>query len=363
MAKQDKKDRSDEVRIIGEESDEVVRLDAPKWVPVERKVADSEEKALPHMMGEGVEKVESTVVPLDPETRWLEQAESRESKVIPVGWFVLLGLTIVGIFCWVVFQAPDQDEAMNETGVRAPDGVPVGKYETQVAVEEAARHYARTKELAAAFLEADTVSEKARFVRDQERVLPLMKDYYERNPLAQHTFEEILEYHIVSLRNFPFVALNLKVEGEENIPLLVEDGPQGLKVDWESYVCYQPMSFETLLEERLVEPLDFRVYARPDHFYAYEFADESRFDCYQLTTRDSETIIFGYVERGTKLEEEFRKIFSTDSASGGAIKSPLILSLSFLPGSKASRSVKIHEIRSLLWAYPPDSFQKKTSER
>ena len=359
MAKKDKNDRSDEIRVVADSEsaeEEVVRLDAPKRAPIERKEAASEDRAMPYMMGDAREVEEAKAESVDPENAWLDEAEKKEVNAMPFGWFILLGVAIAGVVFWAVAQnASSSDQGGGgEAGkpmLKGTSDVPLGKMEEAAEIEKAKAHYDEMEVMVAKFLAADSIEERAKYIRDVDRVLPLMRDYYQRNPLEKLVFKDIPEYHVVSLENYAFVALNVGLEGGGAKPLLLEDSPEGLKIDWESFVCYQPMELERFSEERIVEPVELRAYVERDQFYAYDFADESKFACYRLTFRDSDVDLFGYVERGTKLEEEFRKLFPPDAPLG--LKNPLILSVSFLPGSRAPRSVKINDLHSRLWAYPP----------
>lgn len=358
MAKNDKNDRSEEIRVVGDSEEEVVRLDAPRRAPLERKEAASEDRAMPHMMGDAREVEEAKAEAVDPENEWLEEAAKKEGNALPFGWFVLLGITIAGVMFWAI----SQNAASSETGESgggaslSADGetdLPLGRMEELDAIEKAEAHYEAMEGVVTGFFAAGTPEERARYVRDVDRVLPLMKDFYQRNQIETHQFKETLEYHVVSLENYAFIALKVGFEDGDPKPLLLEDSPEGLKVDWESYVCYQPVDIDRFSQERMVEPVEVRAYVKRDLFYAYDFADESKFACYQLTFRDSDVELFGYVERGTKLDREFRKLFP-EGASGG-LKNPLILSVSFVPGSRAPRSVKINDLLSRLWAYPSGS--------
>jgi len=359
MAKNDKNDRSDEIRVVGDTEntvEEVVRLDVPKRAPIERKEAASEDRAMPQMMGDAREVEEAKAEAMDPENAWLEEAEKKEVKAMPFGWFVLLGVVIAGVIFWATVQnalSPDPGEAGGGslTSTDGAPNLPLGKMEELDEIEQAKAHYDATVIVVTKFFAAETVEERAKYVRDVDRVLPLMTDFYQRKPLETFQFKETLEYHVISLENFAFIALNVDLEGGETKPLLIEDSPEGLKIDWESFVCYQPMEVEQFAMERIVAPVELRAYVQKDQFYAYDFADESKFSCYKLTFRGTDADLFGYVERGTKLEEEFRKLFPANAPS--SLKHPLILSVSFLPGSRAPRSVKINDLLSKLWTYPP----------
>lgn len=366
MGKNDRKDRSDEIRIVEDENpeEEVVRLDAPKRVVIEKKEALSEDRAMPHMMGEAEKVEEAKAKSIDPEQAWLDEAEEKDVRSVPMGWFVLLGLVLAGVLFWVVRQnmvadsSPEGVEA-ESTPIVEDGELPLSRIEEMEKKAKAKEHFEEMERVIAAFLGAKSVEERAKYVRDPERVLPLMEDYYSRHELQSFEYDGVEEYHVISLNNFPFLALSVGVKEGTDKPILIEDGKAGMKVDWEAVVCYQPTDVGSFIENKVTEPTDLRVYARRDLFYAFDFADEKKYACFQLSFRDSDHTIFGYVERGTPVYQEFQKMFR-----GGNMKqtSALILSVAFEPGSRAPRSVKIHDLVSRLWAYPPSIQKEDTKE-
>ena len=123
-----------------------------------------------------------------------------------------------------------------------------------------------------------------------------------------------------------------------------------LRFDWESEVCYQPTSWAEFIEERPEEGLDFRVYMKADAHYAHEFSDKEAYRSLYLTVRGEEAYLFGYVPRGTDLEERIDKALRT--GRGGPV--PALLRLRFEPGSRGQRLVRVEEMRSPRWAYLED---------
>ena len=137
-----------------------------------------------------------------------------------------------------------------------------------------------------------------------------------------------------------------KGEGGESIPLLVEQLANGdLKFDWESEVSYQPMEIAEYLEKKPTEPMDFRVYARLDTFYGFEFSDPRRRLPLFLTFRDTDEFLFGYIERGTPGEVGLSKFLRRQILVG----QPVILRLRFLPGTQSHRSVLVEKVVAPRW--------------
>jgi len=351
MADESIEKREDEIRIIEEPVEEVVRLDVSKIDPLEKKGKIASDVLTSR--GEGAPQDSAEKGVFDPETDWLEDEEETGKLAVPVGWFVLLGAGLLGILVWVIFQTRsnrddtgDLEAGLQGIGESGSTGTKAAARGVKLA--EAEKHFAEMERVITNFLAAKTVEEKVKFVRHPERILPLMKGYYERHQLEPLTFKETSEYHIASLEQRPFMALKVEVEEGEGVAVLVEDLPDGMLVDWESYVCYEPITPEKYVEEKPTKPYSFRVYAQKDYFHAYEFSDESKFECYRLTFRDSETILYGYVQRGEVTDQKFREIFPDGQVK---MKIPMILKVRFLEGGKATRSVLIEDLESKLWAF------------
>ena len=147
MAKKDKNDRSDEIRVVADSEsaeEEVVRLDAPKRAPIERKEAASEDRAMPYMMGDAREVEEAKAESVDPENAWLDEAEKKEVNAMPFGWFILLGVAIAGVVFWAVAQnASSSDQGGGgEAGkpmLKGTSDVPLGKMEEAAEIEKPRR--------------------------------------------------------------------------------------------------------------------------------------------------------------------------------------------------------------------------------
>lgn len=338
----DSRDQKSEakLRVVGDGED-VVRLESSPEKGSERlekrgimPVQLEEAVAVPPREGEGFNSGPRDLEGLD-----------GGGRVIPMGWFYLLGLGMLGVVVWMGLQI--------FSGNGEPAGLPPNgrgaESNEQEARERAAAHFTQMEEVVSAFLAADTIEERLKYARHPQRIRPLMEEYHRGREIKTYTFEQVASYLSASLSKRPFIALSVRTKEDEALPVLVEDHEEGLLVDWESFVCYNPMSPEEFLEVCPTEPVKMRVYASFDHFYAYEFAEESEYICFRLEFRDFETPVFGYVRRGTTVEQKFREVFGPQ---GGNLRKPLILSLRFPEGGKGKRSVVIDDIESTLWAYP-----------
>ena len=360
MAEGSKENRKDQIRVVDEMPTEVVRLDVERMMPLKKKggipevvLAPEVESTPPENSSEEVPVAEKL---FDLERESLEFEKEAEEDLVPMGWFVLLAVGLFGVLGWVIVQT-GMGDGSDLIGVKAANQAlrgdldrPRGARAEENERQAAEAHFNKMEKVVTDFLSADSLEEMVKWVRHPERVAPLMESYYARNRIEPLTFNTTKKYHSLSLENKPFIALEVRVgEHEKGIPILIEDRQDGMLVDWESYVCYLPMSPEELAESRPTSVMGLRVYVQRDNFHTYEFSDESEYDCFRLNFRGSEVILYGFVKKGTALEQEFLKFspLGTDEYRNAAI-----IKARFLEGSKATRSMLIEGLESTKWAFP-----------
>lgn len=329
-------DLPEEMRVVDEAGEpEVVRLEPGD--ELRRKVKRTGEEVLlqNQRLGEEPEDLRSR------ELAWVEM-EEEEKKAIPMGWFVLLGVGLLGVLGWAMFQGAGEEkvEALGAAGPGAGG------------MEEAEVHLARMEEVLREFLGAETVAERAKWVRNGEQMIPLMQDYYREREFDRHVYEKILTHDLAALYQHPFVVVKVSTEGGEELPILMEDLGNDFRVDWGATVSYNPVSISEYIERTPTDPVTLRVYAQVDNYFNYEFSDERQFRCFRLNFRGSEEELFGYVPRGTELEQKFAKVMPLANRPGQRALQPMILRVRFLENSRAPRSVLIEQLESGLWIFP-----------
>lgn len=342
--------QDDELRVV-DDTEGVVRLDAAEIKPLEKRGKVAVQPLASALAGEdsGGNSDQKDQEGREKETRILEEpGENDDDTVVPMGWFYLLGVGLVAVMVWMGVQIFLGEE--DEAGFVTPSGE---EKESPVLSElesrrEAEAHFRAMEELLTNFLAADTIEERLKYVRHPDRIKPLMEDFYQKNELRSYEFETVRSYQSVSLSLRSFIALDVMTAGKSSVPILVEDGEEGMQVDWESFVCYNPMTPEEMIEERPTEPVTLRVYATVDNFFAYDFSEESEWICFRLEFRRSDGFLYGYVKRGTIVEQKFRDVFGKQEFQ---LRKPLILKVSFPEGGKGKKSVLIEDLKSGLWAF------------
>ena len=190
-----------------------------------------------------------------------------------------------------------------------------------------------------------------RYVRDPDRVWPLMADFYKREKFSFDDYEFLgLK---TTLQEYTSVGPNFFVaEADLNSPrshsMMLEDTPKGFRVDWEYFVRYNPMNWTTFVKEApappSVGPMDFRVIARLVPDYRHPFNDKSQYLPVELTTFDNPNVLIGYAVRDSDLGRTLATFLEEQT------EQLCILKLEFPSGAKpGDTAVRILELVQPHW--------------
>lgn len=216
--------------------------------------------------------------------------------------------------------------------------------ETQVStIEKAVRN----------FLGSKSVEERLRYVRHPERVSPLMKSFYAESPLKPMRIKDLLSLEPLTMDNrASYWVVSCELEGKVRAQLLLESITiDEARVDWETFVCHQPMAWDELAKNKPNGYTgDFRVYVQKDHNHSHEFSDSTAFDCYRLTALNGDEVLFGYVPRGRGIGLRMDEV--TAGKEGQTVS--MLLRLHIPQDLKSPQGVVIQEIVSSRWFFMDD---------
>ncbi len=183
------------------------------------------------------------------------------------------------------------------------------------------------------FLNAGTVDEILRTVRNPELAESRMREFYpdgkiEAPGMAQFNSGAGLVTR-GKLHSFPVVTS----EHEERSLAFIET-PQGLKIDWESWVGWSDIPWQKFLAEKPAESHVFRVILASVDYYNFAFSDDQKWQCYRLESPNLEQTIYGYAEKNSALDAKLRP------TTGGQ---PVLmtLALKFPPDAQSDSQVEI----------------------
>jgi hypothetical protein len=366
MARETKKMELRPVEDIAEDREPVIRLGSNEPQPRERPVRLVPEAPVPsHRLDvpareevesrthqPGIEELmdRTAANPDLEEQAWAKNSFHRQN--VPWGWFMLFGTLLAAAVIWSLNGVKKAVVQAQKIRVTTESIIDRDAQEDQEASDLIVRIDAATRK----FFETTDVRELARLVRHPERVTPLMQAYYGGKSVPAHTIRRTNILQPVTLGshgNFWIETVELSNHQSRNLLIEILDSGEP-RIDWETLVCYQPMKWDTFVSERPASTtLDFRVYAEHDTFFSHEFSDSNTWNCFRLTTLDSEETLFGYAK---KTEQASRDILEILNQSQGK-RASIILRISIPEGLQSRRGVVIEKMLSPRWLYidPPDS--------
>lgn len=284
---------------------------------------------------------------VNPETveeAWDETTRGRSS--LPWGWFVLIGLCVASAAIWSLLRVQQGKEHVEKEMARSVSLIDAEEAEAR----EAARLVDRIDEAVRGYFSARSVDGLIRRVRHSERVGPVMKEFYQRNPIEIKTVRAIRSMQHITLGNRGnFMRVDVVLSDGSNQSMFVEIFESGEpKIDWETLVGYQPMDWDKYVEHRPQgESMDFRVVVSADSFYSHEFADSDKWASFKLTARGGEEPLFGYARKGGDLERSLLELIRQNQGKPVS----LILRLTIPSGIHSRRGVVIERLMSARWIY------------
>lgn len=284
------------------------------------------------------------------EQNWGETSTSRNP--LPWGWFALIGIAIVSAVTWSLTRVEESDVQAAQIRITTETALVDEEREEREAsqlidlIDKTIRH----------FFDVTSVESLIPLVRHPDRVGPLIKEYYAEKPVFAGSVKVIKFLQPLTLDdrgNFWRATVVLADGQPRNLLLeIMESG--GIRIDWETLVCYQPMKWDDFALKRPTgTSLDFRVFVEQDTFYSHEFVNSERWTCFRLTALNSDETLFGYAPAGSA---EAQALLKLTSPNGGQ-RATLLLRLVIPEGILSRRGVVIERLLSPRWLYldPPDS--------
>jgi hypothetical protein len=278
------------------------------------------------------------------EESWATEATT--GQTFAWGWVALVACVFAAAILWSLTnlnKAGEESEVLDRAtqSVIEKEKQEEIDAETQVStIERAVRN----------FFDSRSVEEMLRYVRHPERVRPLMEGYYAESALKPLRFKSFLSLEPLTIdHSASYWAVFCELEGAVQSQLMLESASVNeAKVDWETFVCYQPMDWDEFAKSRPEGYTgDFRVYVKQDELHSHEFSDSSTFDCYRLTALNGDEVLFGYVPRGLGLGLRLDKL----TAGKENQEVPMLLRLHVPKDIKSPQGVVIREIVIPRWFF------------
>ena len=134
------------------------------------------------------------------------------------------------------------------------------------------------------FFNAPDIESRLPFVRDPERVRPLMEQWYAREGIDVDwpDGEVVLRDKIANQGRY-FIRLAIDFAGAGTKIFIIEQTKQSFALDWETATGYQPMPIADFRSTRPTTPTEFRVKLKPSDYYNYQFSDKKTYRAVELS--------------------------------------------------------------------------------
>jgi hypothetical protein len=195
--------------------------------------------------------------------------------------------------------------------------------------------------LARKFMEATTVQELLPLVRNPELAEARMRGFYPGGKIEPLGMQPLGPGAGLSIKD-KLIALAVRTRDFEEKALAFIETSQGLKIDWESWVGWSDISWKEFMATKPTTGHVFRVILAPVDYYNFEFTDDQKWQSYRLESPDHEYALYGYVERGTVMNEKIHLDRDTK-------KMNLMLSLKFPLGASSNNQVEIERFVTEGW--------------
>ncbi|MBN8460405.1 MAG: hypothetical protein J0M04_21460 [Verrucomicrobia bacterium] len=273
--------------------------------------------------------------------------EGRSMRWILIGGGLAFLLLVGGVIL-ALREGRTDDTITSGSTPQPPPENPGGTGET-VGFDPAAKSESETLEAAAplakTFLEAKSIPELARLVRNPDVAAARMKEWYpggKVEPLGMAAFNTSgsVEHGEVA------VMIDVQTADRATKVMNFVWTADGLRIDWESWVGWSETPWPGFLADRPAQPKLFRVIVKAVDYYNFTFTDDRKWRSLRLESLDGETSVYGYVERDTLLDSKIR-------VDPDAKQSPMILRLKFPEGAaEGSNQVLITDWVADGWVEP-----------
>lgn len=278
------------VRIVEEQESISPQQDEPLVMPEQTRRKNFEGKSIEYNIDEIMQQ--DVYDPNAIEKEWGEK-----TKTIPVGWISLFSTIIIAALVYIgylLFTSEEKEAQIvqhQKTSVRINEMEESDARAVVTAIDQTVKSY----------LAASTIEEKLRYVRDPDVMKLRMMHHYHTRPITPLKAITTTGYEPLTLGGKTFWRVVAPIDETKGEALLIEQIEKDqVKIDWESHVYYQPMTWENYIIEKPSQSIAFRLNIEPTNRYLMEFSDESRWCCYELTEKDSSEKLYGYVARNSQ---------------------------------------------------------------
>ncbi len=208
----------------------------------------------------------------------------------------------------------------------------------------------RAEILVSDFLAARGWHAKSRFVRDRQRVAPLMEAYYRSGPSIDPDFAQLVKIeanksgfydHLPGETKYTLVKV--RPHSGAAIDYIVEHHPDGDFIEWESSVGFNALPLGDILastvDSKGATSQTLRVLASRDDYFNFRYNSERHYACVRIQDpRDPEFTGYAYVRRDGTEFPTLKRLLATSSTESPI---PLMLKVALAPDASRTRQMEV----------------------
>ncbi len=202
----------------------------------------------------------------------------------------------------LVFQFDEENETEKKSN-KEPETI------SELLIEIGAKElHSRATTALKNFLDAKDVKSRIQYCRDSQRVQPLMESYYSKHdsgPISYRRFSTVGDAETGPLQGFYLLKISFPDFSIQPVVMGLENGK--MVIDWESFVGYSEMSLSEFINNKPKGPTMFRLHARPDDYFNFQFNEKEHRCLYLRNPTDTESV-YGYIKKGEPVDDKLSRI-------------------------------------------------------
>ena len=161
------------------------------------------------------------------------------------------------------------------------------------------------------FLNSDDIEAKIKLSRSSERVIPLMRKYYQNyddGPIAFRRISSAGEKGTGIIDGFYLIKVSFP--DFSILPVILAFENDRIVVDWESFVGYSEITLSEFISKKPRNSTLMRLNASSDNYFNYQF-QEDMYRCLYLRNPEDTEAVYGYIERGGRADDQLSRIIES----------------------------------------------------
>lgn len=286
---------------------------------------------------------------------WEENADEvssgkRSNKII----FTLIALIVTSLVVYISFKGITKNNAAmkgieaffeSKTPEKEKSSIPKSKtFDDLLKQMESLELHELVSASLEEFLNSDDIEAKIKLSRSSERVIPLMRKYYQNyddGPIAFRRISSAGEKGTGIIDGFYLIKVSFP--DFSILPVILAYENDRIVVDWESFVGYSEITLSEFISKKPRNSTLMRLNASSDNYFNYQF-QEDMYRCLYLRNPEDTEAVYGYIERGGRADDQLSRIIE----SGQSIRF-LTLKIQYPKKLGGKNQVIIDEILTSGW--------------